>query len=42
MSQAALTDREAATPVRRRRRRPRSYWALRIGLGLLLFYVVVH
>ena len=41
MSQAALTDREAATPVRRRRRRPRSYWALRIGLGLLLFYVVV-
>ena len=24
---------------RARRRKPRSYWALRIGIGLLVFYV---
>src|SRR4029450_5897391 len=39
MSQAVMTDAKSAASLRRRR--PRSYWALRIGLGLLAFYVAV-
>ncbi|GEP55107.1 ABC transporter permease [Reyranella soli] len=41
MTHAVLRDRGSAKTAHRRRRRPRSYWALRIGLGLLAFYVAV-
>ncbi len=41
MSQAVIADRKPVRPAHRRRRRPRSYWALRIGLGLLVFYAAV-
>ena len=41
MTEAIATHRETAKVTRRRRRRPRSYWALRIGLGLLAFYIAV-
>ena len=41
MTEAIATHRETAKATRRRRRRPRSYWALRIGLGLLAFYIAV-
>ncbi|CAN5912843.1 ABC transporter permease [soil metagenome] len=40
MSQVLVADRDPARPVSRRRR-PRSFWALRIGLGLLAFYAAV-
>lgn len=32
---------EGTRPIQRRRRRPRSWWALRIGIGLLAFYFFV-
>jgi peptide/nickel transport system permease protein len=32
---------EGARAVPRRRRKPRSYWALRIGIGVLVFYLAV-
>lgn len=41
MTQAVLTDAKPAKRAPARRRRPRSYWALRIGVGLLVFYVAI-
>ncbi len=32
---------EGTRPAQRRRRKPRSWWALRIGIGLLVFYLCV-
>lgn len=32
---------ETTKPLRHRRRKPRSWWALRIGIGLLVFYLLV-
>ncbi len=32
---------EGTRPARHRRRKPRSWWALRIGIGLLVFYLCV-
>jgi peptide/nickel transport system permease protein len=32
---------DTVVPARRRRRRPRSWWALRIGIAVLLFYAAV-
>ncbi len=41
MTHAVTTDARSAKRAPVRRRKPRSYWALRIGLGLLVFYVAV-
>jgi peptide/nickel transport system permease protein len=41
MTQAVMTDAKPAERAPVRRRKPRSYWALRIGIGLLVFYAVV-
>ena len=32
---------ETTKPVRHRRRKPRAWWALRIGVGVLVFYLAV-
>jgi len=32
---------DTAVPARRRRRRPRSWWALRIGIAVLVFYAFI-
>jgi peptide/nickel transport system permease protein len=32
---------ETTKPLRHRRRKPRSYWALRLGIGVLVFYLLV-
>ena len=40
MSQAAVTE-QTVKPALHKKRRSRSYWALRIGIGLLVFYAAV-